>query len=205
VVVVLGGCLVSGNDSAWSCSACGRRFGDREKSYKVRQNRARDEWLEHISTMLPSPVRTNEDGELLAGDPVVVIVRIDADAISIMEASIDWQGAHSPTLKGLPFAKVPLRAFAVRVTELIALAWGKGISEYRWCPQCRRRVEPEHMLAALCHGYLDEGTEGGFLSVRTTSRRSTRIQRMIVDLLLDLDPRARSDTESSSAGIGADD
>jgi hypothetical protein len=102
--------------------------------------------------MLPAPVRTNEDGELVAGDPAVVIVRIDADVIRIMEASIEWHGAHSPTLKGQPFAKVPLRSAAVRVAELIALAWGKRISQYRWCPQCRRGIEPERMLTAVCHG-----------------------------------------------------
>jgi hypothetical protein len=44
---------------------------------------------ERIRTMLPAPVRTNEDGELVAGDPAVVIVRIDADVIRIMEASIE--------------------------------------------------------------------------------------------------------------------
>ena len=39
-----------------------------------------------------------------------------------------------------------------RVAELIALAWAKRISRYRWCPLCRRRVEPEHMTEAICHG-----------------------------------------------------
>jgi hypothetical protein len=108
------------------------------------------EWLEPIGTTLPAPVQTNADGELLAGEPVVVIVRVEDDVIRIMEAGIEWQGAHSPTLKGEPFAEVPLRETAARVAELIALAWGKRISRYRWCPRCRSRVEPEHMVDAIC-------------------------------------------------------
>jgi hypothetical protein len=150
--VVLGDRVIRDKDPAWSCSACGRRFGAREKPYKAIQSRSPEEWLELIGTMLPAPVRANEDGELVAGDPAVVIVRVSTDVIRIMTAGVEWQGAHSPNLKGLPFAKVPLRASAARVAELIGLAWGKRISEYRWCPQCRRRVEPEHMLEAVCHG-----------------------------------------------------
>jgi DNA-directed RNA polymerase subunit RPC12/RpoP len=31
------------------------------------------------------------------------------------------------------------------------MAWGKRVSQYRWCPRCRRTVEPEGTLEAVCH------------------------------------------------------
>ena len=150
--VVLAGCLLTDDDPAWDCPECGHRFGDREKPYKNQAARSGEEWVELIKTMLPAPVRTNDAGELLGGDPVLVIVRVEATAIEILEASIVWEGAHSPALKGRPFAKVPLRTPAARVAELIGAAWAKRISRYRWCPRCRRRNEPEHMQEAICHG-----------------------------------------------------
>ncbi len=155
--VVLGGCLIWGNDPAWSCSECGLRFGDRAKPHKVPKSRSRDEWIDMIRTMLPAPVHASQDGELLAGEPVVVIVRFEEKVIQIMEAGIEWSGgAHSPTLKGQPFAKVPFRTPAARVAELIAMAWGKRVSRYRWCPRCRQKAEQEHMSEAICHGCAEK-------------------------------------------------
>jgi hypothetical protein len=59
-------------------------------------------------------------------------------------------------VKGQPFAKMPFRTPAVRVAELIALAWGKRVSRYRWCPRCRRAAEPERMLEAVCHACAEK-------------------------------------------------
>lgn len=148
---MLGGCVIWGNDPAWDCPECGRRFGDRDKPYKKLPERSREEWIELVKTMLPAPVLTNEADDLLAGDPVVIIVRVEATAIHIMEAGIEWSGSHSPTVKGQPFTKVPFRTPAARVAELIATAWGKRVSRYRWCPGCRRTLEPEHMVGGTCH------------------------------------------------------
>lgn len=139
-------------DHAWICPDCTRRFGHRDRPYKALPARTRNEWLELIPTMLPAPVRTNESGELLGGDPAAVIVRVDADAIHIQQARIAWPSPHRPELRGDPFATAPLRATAARVAELIGLAWGKRLSTYRWCPRCRQRMPPEHMLSGLCHG-----------------------------------------------------
>jgi hypothetical protein len=69
-----------------------------------------------------------------------------------MEAKVTWRSTHLPTLEGAPFATVPLRATAHRVAALITAAWSKRISQYRWCPSCFRRTEPEHMRGAVCHG-----------------------------------------------------
>jgi hypothetical protein len=77
---------------------------------------------------------------------------VENDAIRIEEARIAWPDSHTPVLKGHPFANAPLRATAARVAELIGLAWGKRLSAYRWCPRCRTRMPPEHMLPGLCHG-----------------------------------------------------
>jgi hypothetical protein len=150
--VVLGGCCVGSDDPAWDCPNCGKRFGERTKPYKALSARSRAEWLELIKTMLPAPVRTIDGDELQGGDPIVVMVRLESDAIRIMEPTIEWQGPHSPKLKGLPFGKVSFRASAARVAELIGLAWGKRVSRYRWCPRCRERAQPEHMLSGVCHG-----------------------------------------------------
>jgi hypothetical protein len=142
----------AGDDRAWICPDCAHRFGHRDKPYKALPVRTRDEWLELITTMLPAPVRTNERGELLGGDPVAVIVHVGDDAIHIQVAGIAWRDSHTPVLKGRPFANAPRRATAARVAELIGLAWGQRLSAYRWCPRCRRRMPPEHMLTGLCHG-----------------------------------------------------
>jgi hypothetical protein len=153
--VVLGGCIVSDHDPAWDCGDCSHRFGDRERPYK-KHDRSAEEWVELIETMLPAPVRTNDGGELLGGDPVIVIVRVGATAIEIMEASLEWEDAPLAALKGRPFAKVPVRTPATRVAQLITSAWAKRLSRYRWCSQCRRRTEPEHMHEAICHGCAEK-------------------------------------------------
>ncbi len=141
------------DDPAWDCSDCGRRFGNREKPYKNLAVRSRDEWTELVKAMMPKPVQTSAEGDLLAGDPVVVIVSVEATTIRIMEAGIDWVGPHTPTTTGRPFAKVPFRTPATRVAELVASAWAKRVSRYRWCPQCRQTLEPEHMNQGnVCDG-----------------------------------------------------
>jgi hypothetical protein len=156
--VVLGGCVLWGNDPAWACPECGRRFGDTEKPYKKLPERSREEWVELLTTMLPKPAHVSDVGELLGGDPVVVIVRVDAKTIEIMEAGIEADGPHTPTVKGRPFANVPLRTPTARVAELIAMAWGKRVSRYRWCPRCRLVREPEHMAhGRFCDGCLPGG------------------------------------------------
>ena len=102
--------------------------------------------------MLPQPVTTNEAGDLLGGDPAVVIVRVTADKLVILEAGWDWADSHRVVRKGQPFAKVPPRSSPTRVAELIAMAWSKRLSQYRWCPRCQRRREPEFMHASICGG-----------------------------------------------------
>lgn len=36
------------------------------------------------------------------------------------------------------------------------MAWGKRVSEYRWCPCCQARVEPERMLESVCHACAEK-------------------------------------------------
>lgn len=38
----------------------------------------------------------------------------------------------------------------------IAMAWGKRVSEYRWCPCCQARVESERMLESVCHACAEK-------------------------------------------------
>ena len=76
---------------------------------------------------------------------MTVIVRVKKDTIEILEAGLEWTHAPASRCKGQPFAKVRLGTPANRVAELIAAAWGKRISRYRWCPRCREVVEPERM------------------------------------------------------------
>ena len=91
--------MIRENDPAWDCPGCGSRFGDSERRYKKQADRSAEEWVELIKTMLPAPVRTNEVGELLGGDPMAVIVRVDANRIRIMEASIEWDGASHASVE----------------------------------------------------------------------------------------------------------
>lgn len=106
--------------------------------------------------MVPTPCTTNGVGELLGGDPVTVIVRIDDKGIHIMTAELWWEQAHVATLKGGPFSTVPLGAAAVRVAELINAASTKRLSQYRWCPLCHARNEPERMTEAVCHSCAEK-------------------------------------------------
>jgi hypothetical protein len=94
--------------------------------------------------MLPQPVRTSAAGELLAGDPVLVIVRVEATAIHIMHPEVRWDAENTQVLIGRAFATVPLGTAASRVAELIRVVWGERISSYVWCPRCHRSSEPEH-------------------------------------------------------------
>jgi len=147
---VLEAAAKSGQYPAWECLDCGQCFGDPKKPQAKLPVRSAEEWTELVKTMLPQPVTTNEAGELLGGDPAVVIVRVTADKIVIMEAGWDWADSHRVVRKGQPFAKVPLRTPPPRVAELIALAWGKRLSQYRWCLRCQETHEPEFMDGPLC-------------------------------------------------------
>ncbi len=162
--VVLGGCVIWGNDPAWDCPECGSRFGDRERPYMKLPERSCEAWLELVTTMLPKPVQTSDTGELQAGDPVVVIVHVDASTIAIMEAGIEVDGPPTPTMKGQPFATVPLRTPAARVAEPVAMAWGKRVSRYRWCPRCRLVRHPEHMSEATCRECVQKRAGAGVVN-----------------------------------------
>lgn len=152
--MVLGGCVLSGNDPAWDCADCANRFGKTDEAGGRLQTRTRAQWMKLIRAMVPKPVRTNEQGELLGGNPPIVAVRASESAIEVLEAGIDWPGVQ-PEWRPRPFATAMLDTPASEVAELIAGAWGKRLSRYRWCPRCRRMTQPEHMLESkvgVCHG-----------------------------------------------------
>ena len=110
-----------------------------------------DDWTELLTTMLPQPVRTNPAGALLAGDPVLVIVRVDATALHIMHPDVRRDAQNNRVVISREFATVPLGTAAARVAELIRVAWGERISRYVWCPRCHRSSEPEdHYPGELC-------------------------------------------------------
>lgn len=147
--VVLGGCLITGHDPAWDCADCTNRFGEAAESGTRLRSRTRGHWVQLIRTMLPKPVKTNEQGELVGGKPPIVAVRVSKDAIDVLEAAIDWPGVH-PVWKPRPFATATFDMPASAVAALIAGAWSKRIARYRWCPRCRRTVEPEYMMESKC-------------------------------------------------------
>ncbi len=146
----------SGSYPAWECPDCGQCFGDAAKPQARLPMRTSEEWTGLVKTMLPEPVKTNEAGDLLGGDPVVVIVRITGKEIVIMEAGWDWVDSHRAVQKGQPFAKTPLRTPATRVAELITMATSRRLSRYRWCPRCNRTHQPEHMHGAMCQGCAEQ-------------------------------------------------
>jgi len=137
---------------AWECPDCGQCFGDAKKPRAKLPARRPGEWTALLKTMLPQPVTSNDAGDLLGGEPAVVIVRVTADKIVIMEAGWDWADSHRAVQKGKPFAKAPLRTPPPRIAQLITMAWGKRVSQYRWCPRCQQPREPEFMQGAICGG-----------------------------------------------------
>ena len=153
--VKIGGCVITDGIPVWDCADCRGQFGCLDSS-EYGRTRSIDEWLELVESMLPNPVRKGSTSELIGGDPAVVIVRVGAGGIEIMEAGIDWSNPSCPMTKGNPFAKVALRARATRVAELIAKAHGHRVSSYRWCPMCQGRMEPEHMLDSICQGCAEK-------------------------------------------------
>lgn len=146
----------SGQYPAWECPDCGQCFGDPQKPQAKLPVRTPGEWTALLKAMLPQPVTANEAGDLLGGKPAAVIVRVTADKIVVMEAGWDWADSHHVIQKGRPFAKAPLRTSPVRVAELIAMAWGKRVSQYRWCPRCQQTHEPEFMHESVCGGCAEK-------------------------------------------------
>jgi len=151
--LVLGGCLVTDNDPRWMCPSCRARFGHADEPPGELPHRTPDAWAALLPTMLPQPVRTNAAGELLGGDPVLVIVRVEPTAIHILEPDLRWDEQGAEVLLSQAFAKVPLGTTAPRVAELIRIAWGRRISSYVWCSRCHRSSEPEHHYGReICRG-----------------------------------------------------
>lgn len=149
--VVLGGCCIFDDSPAWHCYGCGHRYGYREKPYKLPPARTVEEWLPLIETMLPRPVE-HKDGLMWGGEPPSVAVGIEKGKIVVRQAIIDWSnGTHDPQRRARKFATLPLRAPAARVAELIRVAHGKRLGEYRWCPRCHGTFEPEEMTEGVCH------------------------------------------------------
>lgn len=101
--------------------------------------------------MLPQPVETR-DGELWGGAPPTVAVELKDGEIHIMQATIEWEGPHTPTRDSRAFARRALRTPATEIARLIQLAHTKRLAEYQWCPRCHQIVEPEHTTGAVCHG-----------------------------------------------------
>ena len=149
--VVLGGCCISDESHAWRCTSCGRDYGFWNKPYKPVPARTAVEWMPILRTMLPEPVATS-DGELWGGDPPTVVAAIKDGKIHIMQATIEWQGPHSPTHKKRAFTRRPLRTPAAEIARLTNLAHGKRLEEYTWCPKCHKTFEPEHTTGGVCHG-----------------------------------------------------
>jgi hypothetical protein len=145
----------TGQYPAWECPDCGQCFGDAKKPQAKLPVRTQGEWTALIRTMLPQPVTSNEAGDLLGGEPAVVIVRVTADEIVVMEAGWEW-GGHVPTRKGQMFAKTSLRAPTTRVAELITMATSKRLSRYQWCPRCHMKHQPEHVHGAVCQGCAEK-------------------------------------------------
>lgn len=101
--------------------------------------------------MLPPPIRELPEGELRGGNPLLVIARVGADKIQILEAGLDGRDPSRSRMRGVPFAEVSPNESSVRVAALIAAAWGKRISRYRWCPACKELIEPERMnVGKIC-------------------------------------------------------
>lgn len=149
--LVLGGCLIGDESPSWDCPDCGNRFGSLNRPRARPRPRTAQEWAELIETMVPSPSRCGADGVITGGDPVTVLVRITDDEIQVLEPELVWDDPNVAAVKATPFAKVPWRAPATRVAELIILASAKRLSRYRWCPRCRATQEPERMLDSICH------------------------------------------------------
>jgi hypothetical protein len=147
---VLAASAESGQYPAWECLECGQCFGDAKKPRGRLPQRTQSEWTALLNSMLPQPVATNGAGDLLGGEPATVIARVTADEILIMEAGLHWVDSHRVVEKGQPFAKAPLRTPPPRIAQLIAMARGKRLSRYRWCPRCRETREPEFMHGVIC-------------------------------------------------------
>lgn len=155
-LVTLGGCLLEAESPSWNCADCGNRFGTQRKRSANQQPRSQAEWMDLVETMVPAPSHRKTSGIITGGDPVTVLVRVADDGIHVLEPELVWASTSVPVERAAPFARVPLRAAATRVAELILMASSKRLSRYRWCPRCRRVREPERMLKSVCHGCAEK-------------------------------------------------
>lgn len=145
-------CEVKEGSPLWECRGCGFRFGNVKSPGEKLTPRSNDEWVALLSTMLPKPVRLREANEVLGGDPVGVVARVEADAILVMRAKVAWKGPCSPSLEETLVARIPRRSPARRVARAVMRAWSLAVAGHEWCPSCFRVTDPGHSFGYICHG-----------------------------------------------------
>jgi hypothetical protein len=112
-----------------------------------------------------SPSSPRSAGHLAAGSPRAA----DEREASRERCGVFFVGRLQPV------AKVPFRTPAVRVAELIAMAWGKRVSRY-WCHAATRPLNRAHAQRDLPR-MRGEGVWGGLLIVPSPAILRQRILR----------------------------
>ncbi len=152
-------CEVKDGTPLWQCLGCGFRFGNVNSERAPLAPRSSEEWVALLSTMLPKPVSLREANEVLGGDPVGVVARVEADAIVVMRAKIAWKGPCSPSLEEILVARFSKRSPARRVARAVMRAWSLAVARHEWCASCFRVTDPGHSFGYICHG-CGERTRG---------------------------------------------
>lgn len=101
-----------------------------------------EEWRTLLRTMLPLPLREDED-TLVGGDPGEVVIRLTPEAIIVSRYEVVWNG-HVPEPAHREMARFdPQTALPRQVARAVIRARSSRLAMYRWCSLCHETMPPE--------------------------------------------------------------
>ena len=121
---------------------------------KPHQERSITRWHDLIRTMLPQPIRA-EDDLLIGGDPGEVVVSVSDDKIEVAAYAVFWD-CQEPRLAPEGWTTFSMTAKPKRVAKAIIKARARRIGTYEWCPSCGSVEPPEWMSDGMCQGCTEE-------------------------------------------------
>ena len=90
----------------------------------------------------------------LAGDPLLMLVAIGVDGLTVAEPRIDWDGPGTPVLRAVDAVVVDLTVARAAVARTV----DQRRARFRTCVECERLLPPEHLGGMdgeiLCHGCM---------------------------------------------------
>ena len=162
-LVVLGGCMIPGDNPDFACRACGLEWGRESDPTAVEQ-----ELAELLGVAYPDLVRAlgsswrretmvAADGPrwFVSGEPAQVAIGVEDSLFVLARPLTDWGEARREVYPedGGRFSRDDLLWLPEVVSEAAESIATRRRRSFRWCRTCRRVHPPERFLggAGLCH------------------------------------------------------